>query len=346
MAELTVCFYTGQERPFKRGTILRNVMDCMSELGVRCTYTDEEIEPDVYVFEKVWHATRYRKPVIIHAENLIGEAAYHTHVHDRGDAIVFNSEWLRWVYFNTFKTELPRAYVIPPGHRAHGRLDRTAPDPRVEQHIMCISKWWKRPYKRFPLIATAFDRLTRDLGYDNATLHVLGWFTDQPMPFLDTHPRLWKLGKSVRANRNIRYYQKGFHDQIYDEVLAKTHIVVHPSALDSGPQVVAESLSQGIPVVVTNNMGAAEWVRELGPRAGRVLEVDEVTLDYEAISRLPLMTRKFCSDTSRSSELAHALKDILDRYDFHSFEPPSHLTMDGIARAWLGVVNDVVAVRA
>lgn len=263
-------------------------------------------------------------------------------MHDRGDAIVFNSEWLRWVYFNTYGRELDRAYVIPPGHRAHARLERTAPDPRDEAHVMCISKWWKRPYKRFPLVATGFDRLNRELGYERAKLHVLGWLTDQPMPFLETRPRLWKLDRRVRVNPNIRYYQKGFHDQTFDEVLAKTHIVVHVSPIDSGPQVVTESLSQGIPVVVTNNMGAAEWVRELGPRAGRVLDVDPPTPDYRSIARLPLANAGYCSDTRAAGLLAEALKGILDNYDFHRFEPPRGLTMEGIAERWLEVVNDVV----
>jgi glycosyltransferase involved in cell wall biosynthesis len=342
MGDLTVCFYSGSDKPLKRGTILRNVQDALEEMGVRCTFTDDEVEPDAYVFEKCWSRTRYDKPVVIHAENLIGEDAFRTHVYDRGDAIVFNSEWLRWVYFNTYGTELPRAHVIPTGHRAHATLNRTAADPLDEAHVMCISKWWKRPYKRFPLIAKAFDHLNRELGYERATLHVLGWLTDRPMPFVDARPRLWQLDRSVRSNPNIRYHQKGFQDETFDDVLAKTHVVVHVSVIDSGPQVVAEALSQGVPVVISNNMGAAEWVRALGPRAGRVLELDPLTLDYESISRLPLHSRRLCSDTRPYRALAGALKDILDDYDFHTFEPPEHLTMEGIARHWLAVIREVV----
>lgn len=316
-------------------------MDALERSGVRVSHDDAEVEPDVYVFEKVWHETRYRKPVVIHAENLLDDGALVTHVHDRGDAIVFNSEWLRWVYFNTFGSELPKAYVIAPGHRAHARLERTAGDSGAHADIMCISKWWKRPYKRFPLIATAFHLLNTELGYDDATLHVLGWFTDQPMPFLDTSPRLWKLDRKTRANPNIRYYQKGFHDTTYDEVLAKSHIVLHPSPIDSGPQVVVEALSQGIPSVVTNNMGGAEWVRDIGPRAGRVLDLDQLTLDYRSISSLPLYERKFCSDTTHAHALALAMKSILDDYEFHRFEPPARYTMNGIADEWLAVIRDV-----
>jgi len=335
-----VCFYTGTPKQFKRGTILRNVQEAFEARGIHCTHEDGSVEPDVYVFEKHWYATRYDKPVIVHAENLIGEETAQTHVHDRGAAIVFNSEWLRWTYFNTFGTELERAYVIAPAHRAHGHLERRAPDPGVEQNLMVISKWWKRPYKRFPLMAESFDRLYRS-GYGNAHLHVLGWLTDQPMPYLDTRPHLWKLSRSVRSNPNIHYHQKGFHDETFDDVLAKTHVLVHLSVLDSGPQVVMEALSQAIPVVISNNMGAAEWVRRIGPQAGRVLDIDPLTLSHAKINALPLTSRRLCSSTAAADEAAAAFRSILENYDAHSFTPPREVTMDGIADQWLRVVHDV-----
>jgi glycosyltransferase involved in cell wall biosynthesis len=342
MSELTVCFYTGSDKPFKRGTNLRNVMEALSARGVRCTSDDTESEPDVYVFEKTWQETRFRKPTIVRAENILGQEDLRTHTFDRGDAIVFGSQWLRRLYFNTYGSEIERAYVIPPGHRAHARFDAARADPREEQHIVCAAKWWKRPFKRFPLIATAFDHLNRELGFPDAHLHVVGWLTDQPMPFLETRPRLWRVKRRVLENPNIHYHQKGFHDTTYDELLAKAHLVVHPSALDSGPQVVLEALSQGIPVVIGNNMGAAEWIREIGPRAGRVLELDAVSRSYEDNARLPLHSRRLCSDVSAYRELAEAMRQILTDYAAHSFDPPHEYTMDGIAEAWLEMIHDVV----
>lgn len=341
MTAPVVCFYTGTDRPYKRGTILRNVMESFQARGLTCTHEDASIEPDVYVFEKFWHETRYRKPVIVHAENLIGEETLTQHVHDRGDAIVFNSEWLRWTYFNTFGSELERAYVIAPAHRANGKLERTAPHPAVEQHVTCVSKWWKRPYKRFPLMAESFDRLYRS-GFPNAHLHVLGWLTGQPMPYLDTRPHLWKLSRSVKSNPNIHYYEKGFHDETFDEVLARTHVLLHLSVIDSGPQVVMEALSQGIPVVISNNMGAAEWVRRIGPASGRVLDVDPITLSHAKINALPLMSRRLCSSTDAADAAAAALRSILADYEAHSFEPPRDVTVDGITERWLAVVHDVL----
>lgn len=361
MADLKVCFYNNGTR-FKRGTILCHLAEILEKRGILCTFGDKDLEPDVYIFEKVWHKTRYKKPVIIHAENLIGEEARRSHCYDRGEAIVFNSEWLRRVYRNTYGTELKNARVIPPGHQMHEAGERNDTDISKEQNIVCISKWWKRPYKRFPLIARAFDFLNRELGYTNAKLHVLGWLTDRPMPYVDTHPKLWKLPD----NSNIDYYHKSFHGDSCKRIMSKAHMAVHLSAIDSGPQVIVEAISQGIPVVITNNMGAAEWIREIGPKGGIVMELDRISADHNDIkwitppdlisgdnlyektlhiARLPFYYHSFnktCSDTSAYRQVAYAMKKVLDNYSLYHFRPPKKYTMDGIADQWLEVIESVI----
>ncbi len=344
--KLKICFYNNG-KPLKRGTILRHVAEALERRGVTCVYGDTKTEPDVYIFEKEWCKTRYQKPAIVHAENLINKESLRQHSYNKGDAIVFNSDWLRKVYYNTYGFELKNAWVIPPGHQMDGAAPRDRSLDSDEQHIVCISKWWKRPYKRFPLIARAFDCLNRELGYPNAKLHVHGWLTDRPMPYLDTHPKLWRLPKEVRKNPNIVYYQKSFHNDTYKRLLSKAHIVVHLSAIDSGPQVVTEAVSQGIPVVITNNMGAAEWVKDIGPKSGIVLEMDRITSDFRSIRRLlsPVFFYsyyKLCSDTSNYRSVAYAMKRMLDNYFDYRFEPPKRYTMDGIADEWLRVIKSVL----
>ncbi|MBI4342266.1 MAG: glycosyltransferase [Candidatus Omnitrophica bacterium] len=371
---LTLCFYN-EGPPHKRGTIPRHVADALERRGMRITYGDESVEPDVYIFEGVWHETRYRKPVIIRAENLMDAATKHAHCYDRGDAIVFNSEWLRRLYRNTYGSELSNVWVIPPGHQMDRQVRVGAPDPAAPQ-ILCISKWWKRPYKRFPLIARAFDHLNRTLGYPNATLHVLGWLTDRPMPYLEVPPILWNLPEAVRRNPNIRYYHKSFHNDTYARLMSQAHLVVHLSAVDSGPQVVVEALSQGVPVLIANNMGAAEWVQTIGPRAGVVLELDPITASFDELRRMiPVESptdlagrpkaprwqrairavqewpsqrrfRRLCGDTRAYREVALAMKGVLDRYAAHQFEPPRAYTMDGIADQWLAAVRSVAPERS
>ncbi len=364
LGDLKICFYN-EGRLFKRGTILGHVAEALQKRNIACIFGDEEVEPDLYIFEKWYYKTRYKKPVIIHAENLIGENAKKFHCYNRGDAIVFNSEWLRRLYRNTYGSELKNVWVIPPAHQMDDANPHTGIDVSCEQHIVCISKWWKRPYKRFPLIARAFDYLNRQLRYPNARLHVHGWLTDQPMPYVDTGPRLWNLPKSVRENPNIMYYQKSFHNDTYKRLLSIAHLVVHVSAVDTGPQVIVEAISQGIPVVITNNMGAAEWIRDIGPESGKVLDIDRVAKDYndmkwlipseregdsfygnlshllKSIPYYSLYYRR-CSDTSDYREVAYAMKEILDNYSHYRFEPPKKFTMDGIAEEWLKVVESVI----
>jgi hypothetical protein len=172
------------------------------------------------------------------------------------------------------------------------------------------------------------------------------------------------LPESVRKNPNILYYQRSFHDDIYERLLERAHLVVHVSPVDSGPQVVAEALSQGIPVVITNNMGGAEWVRAVGPRAGIVLEVDRYTRSYHDLCRLipyymgPRGRKRWVhwtkyafdlcrapniwSDTRAHRKVALAMKQILDHYDDYRFDPPRWLTVDGITDRWVALLESLV----
>lgn len=349
MNKLRISFYNN-DQPIKRGTILRSVADGLSQRGFRIMWGDEEAEPDVYIFEKFWHDTRYRKPVIIHAENLIGPEAK-KHCFQRGSAIVFNSEWLRRVYRQTFGSELDNVHVIPTGHQMQDRLRRSAIAVSQEQNIICISKWWKRPYKRFPLIAHAFHYLNQELDYPNAKLHVLGWLTNGSMAYYDTGPRLWSLPRAVRENPNIIFHQKGFHNDTYANALRAAHVLIHLSSIDSGPQTVAEALSQGVPVVITNNMGAAEWVHSAGSKYGTIVELDPITTDAADIKRLIPDTRmwrwswrfrRLCNQKRGYVEVAHAIKNILDNYPEKDLEPYSPCTMEDICTRWIKVIHSVV----
>lgn len=336
-----VCFYSGKE-PFKRGTILRSIYDGIAQIpGWKVCHNDDTVEPDVYIFEKIVVPTRFKKPVIIHAENLIGEQTKAQHSVTNGDAIVFNSEWLRWVYFNTYLKELPKTYVIAPAGTWE-EAERTPAPVDKEQHIVCISKWWKRPFKRVPLMAEAFHYLNTKLGYKNAHFHVLGWLVNEPMPYTDTRPKLVRFSWGVKRNKNIHFYQKSFHNELFDQIINKSHILIHASPIDSGPQVVIEAISRRLPVVITNNMGGAEWIRELGPRSGHVVELDPITDNFDKINALPLYKKSYCSSTKGYKELAHAMKAILDNYPFYQYDVPEKYTPAGIIRQWMTVVEDVL----
>jgi glycosyltransferase involved in cell wall biosynthesis len=48
----------------------------------------------------------------------------------------------------------------------------------------------------------------------------------------------------------------------YGEVYAKTHVLVHPSLADGFSYAVVEAMASGVPVIVTDNTGAADLVRD------------------------------------------------------------------------------------
>ncbi|HSP79372.1 MAG TPA: glycosyltransferase, partial [Myxococcaceae bacterium] len=48
----------------------------------------------------------------------------------------------------------------------------------------------------------------------------------------------------------------------YGEVYARTHVLVHPSLADGFSYAVVEAMASGVPVIVTDNTGAADLVED------------------------------------------------------------------------------------
>ena len=334
MRSRKVCFYNHGDS-FRVGTILRDLADSFSECGVKVLWEDESEKPDAYIFVKVCEKTKYDEIKIIHAENLIGKQSLF-HSYDNADAIVYHSNWLRQVYRNSFPTELPLWRIIPPAADFLGSLDDTS-----EIDIVCISKWWKRPYKRFPLIAEAFTILNTEMGFEKARLHVFGWLTREEK--ISSTVGIWpivKLSRRAKTNPNIVYYQKSFHSG-RDEYLSKlrnARLLIHLSVLDSGPQVVTEGMSCETPMVISNNMGGAEWMREVGSNCGVVLDLDEVTDSYKAIKKLPLFSRRLCSNIRPARQVAEACKMILENREDYRYTPPLKFRKEGTVNAWFELI--------
>lgn len=350
---MKVCLYSGTGKPFKDGTILRRLGDAMLTRGIPVLWDDAAEEPDVYVFEAVWQKVRYpRKPVVMHPENLIGQGARERHECHQGAAYVFNSEWLRTLYRSTYQLPFDHSVLIPPAFD-----DRRCDGSRLlyfewEHPVVCCSKWSKRPYKRLPLHVQTIQAVRFKFGKPEATLHVFGW--EPIMPYCHTPPYYWR----DMDLHGIRLYQRSFVRMVYPALLHGARLLLHVSAIDSGPQTVMEAIARGIPAVVTNNMGAAEWIREIGPQAGEVVEVDPVTTTYEQVQaiidtrfeqpswervRHPLAYRRFfnlCSDVSQASTIARAVVRQLARED-EGYTPPRKFTMDGIVEAWTTLFRQV-----
>ncbi len=356
---MRLCLYSGIDGLFPAGRILRNLGDYLAAAGHDIRWMDEYNAPDAYIVEAVMpKRLRWDRPIILHAENLIGRGARESHAWDSGAAIVFNSAWLRRLYRNTYGDELRRAVVIPPAFDARDAGPRRVSDPisADEVVIACASKWWKRPYKRLPLHVKAVEILRTDFGWKQARLHIFGW--EPTMPYYHTPPYYWR-GMNMRG---VRIHQRSFYRMTWPDLLSQTHILLHASAIDSGPQVVMEALSRGIPSVISNNMGAAEWLRDVGQSAGRVVETDNISENYASVSKIadwrfegrgwitqallhPLRSIAFsrlCSRVAGAEQLAAAMDDILRNYAEHQFIPPRKYTMEGVADAWVTLIRNIL----
>ena len=363
--KLIVCFYNHERIP-KRGTGLRPIVEIFKKRGITCTYSDREVEPDVYIFENRMCDTKYKKPSIVRAQTLLTSKDVKTNTFDQGSAMVFNSKWLQTIYHNTYKAKHQREWIIPPCYVTSSHERRQSVSVEKEQNIYCLSKWWKRPYKRLPLIATAFNYLNTNLGHINAKLHVIGWLSDSAMPYFDTFPKLQRPSRKILKNKNIIFHNKTFSYETMDARLSNAHLLVHLSPVDNSPKCVMEALGRKIPVLISNNNGAVEWLQVVGERGGHILNLDPVTKSFDEIQKLiPELNFDFrkkifskrgqivgavyryykyyrlCKSVNNYKLVAHHMKKILDDYASYQFELPYKYTPEGVADKWLEVIHSV-----
>jgi glycosyltransferase involved in cell wall biosynthesis len=121
--------------------------------------------------------------------------------------------------------------------------------------------------KGVDLLLQAFDD---PVLAQHATLHIVGAATDRA------------LIERAKANGSVRYVGMVERDVIHAE-MAKYDCLVLPSRRDGFGMVVAEAMSVGLPVIVSNQTGASCIVEEF-PEAGRITDCDVYKL-REALLR-------------------------------------------------------------
>lgn len=117
-------------------------------------------------------------------------------------------------------------------------------------NLVCMAKWAKRPFKRFPLIAEAFTLLNQREKYKDAKLHVFGWLLgDSPMPYTTGIFPAVSVSRRAKSNSNIVYYHKGFQGprDAYLECLRNSDLLIHLSAVDSGANDCTRSVFPKLP---------------------------------------------------------------------------------------------------
>lgn len=147
------------------------------------------------------------------------------------------------------------------------------------------------PWKGFHYLVEAFDAL--DLA--NSELVLWGGSGSRPVSkYLIEHSR---RNPSIKV-RGVEVRSLG-----YGEVYGKSSVLVHPSLADGFGYVVAEAMASGIPVIVTRNTGAAEWVED--GKNGYVIEAadrDAIADRLRHLAMNPALVRQMGAAARKSVE--------------------------------------------
>ena len=111
-------------------------------------------------------------------------------------------------------------------------------------NFLAMAKWYKRPYKRLERIKHLYRKYLRK-EYPDSILNVIGT-------------------KQTDVEDGIHYYRKSFHNEDMADLVKKCHIHIIPTAFDTGPKTLTESLHYRIPFVCSKNCSGSEYMEFLG----------------------------------------------------------------------------------
>ena len=187
-----------------------------------------------------------------------------------------------------------RVFVLPPWYNLSEfpRARFTEPVFRV----CCVGLL--EPWKGFHFLAQAFD----ELRLPGSELVFFGGTGSRPVAqyFRDL----------IRRNPSISFRPFNIQMTGYDQVYGRSSVLVHPSLTDGFGQVVAEAMACGLPVVVSQNTGASDWVIE--GRNGFILPAGDVSLLKERLTW-------FYNNRDQLPVMGQASRDIVSRYSLHCF---------------------------
>lgn len=187
-----------------------------------------------------------------------------------------------------------RVFVLPPWYNLSEfpRARFTEPVFRV----CCVGLL--EPWKGFHFLAQAFD----ELRLPGSELVFLGGTGSRPVAqyFRDL----------IRRNPSISFRPFNIQTTGYDQVYGRSSVLVHPSLTDGFGQVVAEAMACGLPVVVSKNAGASDWVIE--GRNGFILPAGDVSLLKERLTW-------FYNNRDQLPVMGQVSRDIVSRYSLDCF---------------------------
>lgn len=161
-----------------------------------------------------------------------------------------------------------RVFVLPPWFNVSEFPQARFVDPIFRVCFVGLLE----PWKGFHHLAQAFDEL-RLPGSE-----LIFWGGTGSRPVAQYFRGL------IRRNPSISFRPFNIQTTGYDQVYGRSSVLVHPSLTDGFGQVVAEAMACGLPVVVSQNTGASDWVTE--GRNGFTFPAGDVTALKERLSWL------------------------------------------------------------
>ncbi len=165
---------------------------------------------------------------------------YYTNMLENIDIIHFNSNLTKEIYLKYIK---PKEYkVIPISHKEikDNRNNKKIESNKIRFTFLASTK----PYKGFYILKEVLDEIYKKVNYD-FELNVYGNVTEK--------------------SEYMNIYENGFSQNDLPAIFSRTDILIAPSIwYETFGFTVLEALSYGVPVIVSDNVGAKDVVENAG----------------------------------------------------------------------------------
>lgn len=222
--------------------------------------------------------------------------------YQKADGIIFQSQFDRQLFKNFIKERSCPYTVIHNGIPPQFSPEGEKVDFGYKKTLICSGRW--RAHKRLDSIIEGF----LEYGNPETGLIVLGWGIEKKVE----HPNIQYAGKI--PPEDLPKYLRG------------ADAFIHLTWLDHCPNVVAEALGCGLPVLCTHNGGTKEIVKT----NGIVIKCEE---DYD-FKKVPLYSPPECDDRI----VAKGIEKILQ------WDKPiqsDYIRMDKIAQKYMDFTGNV-----
>jgi len=217
---------------------------------------------------------------------------------DKIDHVLYLSDFVKKIVKSRYGKKTNSRTLFFGGLPADYDLNQVTGTRKIDGqiHFVSVAKWYKRPYKRLSQITELYNNYLKK-EYPDSILHIIGV-------------------KKEREDGNTYYHRKSFHNSSVVDIFKKCHIQLIPTAFDTGPKTISESLHYRIPFVCSNNCAGSEYIDLLG-KCGLEVETDP-TIDsikkYKSLDPLNHLS-KFNKKQIPYENYFESIKEIVDNFE-------------------------------